>query len=144
MKKLLIYLFPCFLLGSCGIHPPAPTTDSFYIDYRPLTESGYYITESPSVSFPYEAKGSIIVTSKGGWVKTSTKDPKTDYYISATSYYNYKDPDLNQAYDELKKRLDELGANGVVNIRITSQIRYSEVVKRYYGEITITGMAIKK
>lgn len=146
MKKILIFLFPCLFLGSCGVRPPAPYTESFFIDFRPLTEAGYYITESPSVSFPYDAKGSIFVSSKGGWLRKEKvkDDSKADYYVNSSSYYYYEAPNLSQAYEELKKTLAELDANGVINIHITSQRKYNDLVKAFYDDIIITGMAIKK
>lgn len=147
-KKILCLLFSVLVLSSCGSIPlPAPHSDVVMIDYSSLTQDGYFVTESNSVSFDYEAVGSIIAEEVGGWLSKNGKpksvDPKDEYYISFGRKQIYQEPDLQKAYENLKNKLKEVGANGIINL----DIRFVQGSSDKYpkpDKIIITGMAIKK
>lgn len=108
------------------------------IDYSMLTQQGYFVTESNSVSFNYEAIGSIYAEEVGGWVpkngKPKSMDPKEKYYINSNQKHIYQEPNLQNAYANIANKLKAEGANGIINLKIS----------KYSNKIIITGMAIKK
>lgn len=128
MKKLLSpFLFVAIILSSCGTLPK-PQSNVGTIDYTPLIKEGIYITESNSVNFDYTAVGSVIATEKGGWVNETVKRP----YVE-------------DAFKNIIKELKRIGANGIINLSITSSVELSEDIlsKAYVSVITVKGMAIK-
>lgn len=127
MKKLLSLLLFAIILSSCGTLPK-PQSNVGTIDYTPLIKEGIYITESNSVNFDYTAVGSVIATEKGGWVNETVKRP----YVE-------------DAFKNIIKELKRIGANGIINLSITSSVELSEDIlsKAYVSVITVKGMAIK-
>lgn len=115
------------------------------IDYSMLTKEGYFVTESNSVSFDYEAIGSIYAVEVGGWVskdgKTGPTDLKEKYYINSNHKQVYQAPNLQKVYRNLANKLKSVGANGIINLKVnfTTDSSIGNPQK-----IVITGMAIKK
>jgi hypothetical protein len=149
MKKYFIALSLIAMLTGCVTTKlPEPYSYSSIIDYSALTEQGYFVTESNSVSFEYQGIGSVFATSVGGWTKKTTTKKRTDHdsgmYYSATesttTKYYYVHPDINEAFNKLSRKLKELNADGIINLRF-----------EFYGngqdsqsKIAVTGMAIKR
>ena len=80
MRNKISCLLFCFLvLSACSVsNLPAPKSEIDMIDYSMLTKEGYFVTESNSVSFDYEAIGSIYAVEVGGWV---SKDGRPELKI---------------------------------------------------------------
>lgn len=127
MKKILFYIIIAFTISSC-VTLPAPKSSVGIIDYTPLIKEGIFVTESNSVNFDYTAIGSIIATEKGGWTNGSVKRPTAD-----------------AALKNIIKELNRLGANGIINLMVTSSVEMSEdmMTKVFIPVVTIKGMAIK-
>mgnify|MGYP005878621111 CR=1 FL=1 len=159
MKKLLVLIFALLSLVACTtVKLPIPVSSSGFIDYLPLTSRGIYVTESNSVSFDYEAIGSIYVTENGGWVRTSKdkniKEEKRKKHLNVEddSYYTpenseissgkstYISPDVVIAMENMAQELKKTGANGIINLKI----EYTREGVLNIEKITISGMAIKK
>lgn len=150
MKKIFFLLSLVLGLSSCSPKLPHYLL-SYSIDYSSLTKSGYYVTESNSVNFDYEAKGSIIVVARAGWgekEKTHYKeyDPEQDYYLGANQNKkrNYIRYTWNDLFGKAKQQLNSLNANGIINLKINVVTKYDSLFKVYYDEMILTGMAIKK
>lgn len=146
--KYIYLLIAVVCLSSCGIKLPAPEARVFNLDYRYLDENGIFVTESPSVSFDYKAVSSIAVEVKGGYVTRDEADrileDNNDLYYYPTSNRNkvYVGPIVRDAYDVLIEKMREIGANGIINIRIDQdRVMNGDV---YVDRITISGMAIEK
>lgn len=148
MKKVLL-LFCVIALSSCVTYLPVPKSLIGMIDYSGLTNRGIFVTESNSVSFDYEPIGSIYVEEVGGWIrkdgKENSSDLKEDYYINSSSRKKiYQAPDIQTMYEKLAIKLKDVGANGLINLKITSTSEFDQLSKTTVDKIVITGMAINK
>nr|DAW09132.1 MAG TPA: Selenium binding protein, Selenium-Binding Protein [Caudoviricetes sp.] len=149
MKKLVFLILVVGLFAAC-VTPklPEPYGFSSLLDYSPLTDKGIFVTESNSVSFDYEALGSVSATEVGGWVKKG-KEPKAtresnksrndDMYVDIdrnqyTGKYVYVAPSLDMAMERMVNTLKVVGANGIINLKV--QVESDRII--------ISGMAIKK
>lgn len=144
MKKTFLSILILGLMSSCVTLPP-PSIRTGVIDYEPLVKSGYFVTESNSVGFGYEAKGSIIIVLTGGWKKKKNKQvessivkAKDDYYVPTSGKQIYIAPTYEEVFDALKVELQKLGANGIINMKLSHQIDGVQ------DQFVLTGMAIKK
>lgn len=127
MNKTIYGFLLILVLGACGTYPK-PESRIGVIDYTPLIKAGIFVTESNSVNFDYTAVGSIIATEKGGWVDGEYQRPSTE-----------------NALKNIIKELESMGANGLINLSISSSVEMSEdlMSKVYVAVITVKGMAIK-
>lgn len=136
------------MFASCATYRPAPKSYVGMIDYSVLTSKGLFVTESNSVNFDYQAIGSVIAEETGGWVrkdgKDTSDDPKADYYVASASQKIYKSPDIQVVFDNIAKNLLTIGANGIINLKITTSSEIDMVSKLSVDKITVSGMAIRK
>lgn len=149
MKKLLLYSTFIVLLSGCATVRPVPKSIAIVIDYSILTNKGIFVTESNSVSFDYEAVGSVFIEETGGWIDKNVKMSSNNQ--NDDSYYNpsggskiYESPSLQMSFNNLADKLESIGANGIINLNITSSSELNRAYNVYVEKITITGMAIKK
>lgn len=147
MRKNISYLLFYFLvLSACSVsNLPAPKSEIDMIEYSMLTKEGYFVTESNSVSFDYEAIGSIYAIEVGGWVSKDGRSESTDlkekYYINSNHKQVYQTPNLQKAYRNLANKLKSVGANGIINLKVSFT---TDSAIGNPQKIVITGMAIKK
>lgn len=150
MKKVyLLFSFMMIVLTACQ-SLPAPKSNMVVVDYSVLTNQGIFITESNSVSFPYKPIGSVSIDELGGWVRKAdkklTENMREDYYYDSSNSSGgkqvykqvYQGPEINDMFNKLAAQLHELGANGIINLRITQTFEDAK------HRVTISGMAIKK
>lgn len=155
MKKVLLSVLAVWLLASCvTVKLPAPSSSSELLDYSLLTNQGIYVTESNSVSFDYQAIGSISITERGGWVKKEKakkavnkprKNNTDDFYINSeenqsSGKMTYVAPNIENAMEHMAAKLKEVRANGIINLNI----HFSNVAEGFPEYIVISGMAIRK
>jgi len=146
MKKTLIYALIIVLFSACATLRPDPLSIISVVDYSPLTDRGIFVTESNSVSFEYKAIGSVIVEESGGWIARDGKrspSSKEDYYIGSSKKI-YQSPKFESTFKKLSEKLESIGANGIINLKISSTSELNRAYNVYVEKITITGMAIKK
>lgn len=123
MKQILLLSITMFMLTACVSRRPY-TEDSYTISYS--DHKDIFITESNSVNFEYEPIGSVSATIGSGY--------KGRKFIEATE---------DEVIKKLCKESKLLGANGIINFRITYSVdnRYTKPNPAII--ITATGMAIK-
>lgn len=151
MKKVLLLASIVVLMSSCvTINLPKPYTKVKLVDYSWLTNQGIFVTESNSVSFEYEAVGSVSIEISSGFepkvkgkhVTTIEKgdDIYTTYQVNGLSKSKWVavPATMENAFSELAYTLKENGADGIVNLKI----RYDHIAMR--DLIYISGMAIKR
>ena len=152
MKKVyLLFSVMLLVLAACQ-SMPTPKSNMVEIDYAVLTNQGIFVTESNSVNFAYEPIGSISIDELGGWVRKDSKkraaNIKEDYYYNSPNPYNgkqvYQAPDLDNMFNKLAAELHELGANGIINLKITQTVEFQKEIKQFIHRVTISGMAISK
>ena len=148
MKKVLVLIVATWLFTSCATYRPTPKSFFGIIDYSALTSKGLFVTESNSVNFDYQAIGSVIAEEIGGWISKSSKQQSVsasdEYYVGASSKKMYKAPDVQAAFDNIEKHLSSIGANGIINLNITTSYEIDLVSKLPVDKITVSGMAIRK
>lgn len=128
-----------------------PSEKKIYsIDYSEITDKGFFLTESNSVSFDYTAIGSVSSYYRSGKVyinsKKASKSENDDVYRTTGSikkientnvvYYTPKDA-LIGIYEEALK----MGGNGIINFRI-DYISLPNLPHNY--GYSVSGMVIKK
>ncbi len=118
MNRLFILGMVALTFSSCITLEQMTITE--IKDYSSLTDKGIFVTEANNVNIDYIPIGSVISTTRGE-VKT---------------FGGYR-VNIDKAFDEIAKELIDKGANGLINLDITS----SYLNNMYYT--TITGMAIR-
>ena len=148
MKKLLLFIIPALMLTGCFPKYEAIRRASI-LDYTEFTSKGFFVTESNSVSFDYDAIGSVIGENYGGYEVLYKKDQMGDDTYSRLTeikvkYGKYLPAKADVALREMILKAMEKGANGVINVRINGSSRFTASADTtYYGYIA-TGMAIRK
>ncbi len=118
MNRLFILGMVALTFSSCITLEQMTITE--IKDYSSLTDKGIFVTEANNVNIDYIPIGSVISTTRGE-VKT---------------FGGYR-VNIDKAFDDIAKKLLDKGANGLINLDITS----SYLNNMYYT--TITGMAIR-
>ncbi len=151
MKKFLFTAICAFLLTSCAVKYPYKRYSST-IDFSDATRAGFFLTESNSVSFPYEPIGSVSAVVESGFEvigqnKEQTKDDIYSYSeLAKLKFGKYKFAEPEDAISELISAAQKLGANGIINLNL----RYTGAIYDKNGNIispssyVVSGMAIKK
>lgn len=139
MKNLFLLLLCIFALTSCAVHLPAPKSTVGLIDYTEFTQKGIFVTESNSVSFEYQAIGSVFAEETDGWSEKKPEKNRTvyqdEYYDSysgkrLTGQRKFVPANLNQALQNIAKQLEAIGANGIINLKIDYQtVPYGKEMK---------------
>jgi len=149
MKKLTLLFLAAISFSSCMSIRPATSTSSYSIDYSKFIDKGFFITESNSVSFNYTPLSSVYSSQTSGYellrvngvvqnktLYSGVSSPKTtNNYINASP-----DAVLSALYEDAVKQ----GANGIINLNITSTSAASAPGMLPIVTIVATGMAIKK
>jgi uncharacterized protein YbjQ (UPF0145 family) len=119
-KMILIVAVLPLLFSSCVTE--RYTEISSVVDYSKYAKKGFFLSESNSVNFEYEAFGSLSV------VVLSGKKQGEGYKVASS------DDAVRLLYEKAK----DLGVNGLINVKFD----YSTVNKR--SLVTASGMAIKR
>lgn len=162
--RRLIYLAFVLVLSSCGIIAPKTifVSSVTWVDYKPYSDQGFFITESNSVSFDYIPVSSLSSIYRSGYASVDMIDNtdrkergyRDDVYSKTIQTRNTKvevgdfiEATPQDALDELYRKAVELGANGIINLRIGA---FTEIGTDNRGDYitligyTATGMAIKR
>lgn len=120
-----MFLLVAIIATSCST--PQYTVIDGFIDYSAYGDSNFFITESNSVSFPYEPMGSVTA------IVLSGNMPNTSHWVEAK-------PQAAMRAAVEKARL--AGANGLINLKISSYETTTDGKLRI--GLIVTGMAIKR
>ena len=120
---LVVLASVALLMTSC--FTTEQITYTYYVDYSQLHKNGIFVTESPDVDFPYTPLGSIVSVTQGE--RTQVGDIVSRDYV-----------DTDKALDEIAGKLREMGADGLINMKITPS-RSGSLYR-----LVLTGMAIKR
>lgn len=148
MKKILVFLAAALFLSSCVTHKPAYTRFTEGVDFSEYTRRGFFITESNSVSFNYDPVGSLTSVVRGGYetlgTDTHTSDEVYGTYTNVR-YGGFISASVDDALDELYNSARELGADGIINFRLTYHPpEYEKNVLVVHSSYVVSGMAIKR
>ncbi|MDR1984271.1 MAG: hypothetical protein LBQ28_05545 [Prevotellaceae bacterium] len=151
MKKILVVFVFTALFVACSTIMPRYSIISGTIDYSYFTKKGFFITESNSVSFEYTPVGSVFTTIYSGETNETGKRElvvKDDFYpykIYITSK-KWKSADVDDALLEIYNQALNIGANGIINLKIQNITSSQQINGQSIScdGITVSGMAIKK
>lgn len=150
MKRILVIIAVAILLVSCGVSRKAYIRDSTSIDFSEYNRMGFFLTESNSVSFDYEALSSITALVESGYEVLSNDNTASADAVygtfASTRYGEYIKANAQDALDELYRSAVEKGADGIINLKIQfTPFRMSSDGKVMSWEsYYVTGMAIKR
>ncbi|MBK5720149.1 hypothetical protein JGH11_04610 [Dysgonomonas sp. Marseille-P4677] len=153
MKKVLLsLLFILFIISSCVTVKFKSFEAVDFWDYTPLIKKGLFVTESNSVNFDYTAIGSVYIEIRAGEDKDKSKAVKKEQYLDSDIYIQknkrtveYTSATIDDALKKLSNQLSDVGANGIINLKISQVSSMQISPDTYYGPgYIITGMAIKK
>lgn len=153
MKKTVLFLLALLpLMFSCSVKTPYRQGYSI-IDYSIYTNKGFFITESNSVSFGYEAMGSVYAVVESGYEVIGSKQVREigdDIYSSKPKlktklkYGDYIEATPEQALDLIYKKALDIDANGIINLNIKQLTQYIEGYGYIIRGYIVEGMAIKR
>lgn len=147
MKKFLLFAFVALIFTSCMKIPYTSTVT--VIDYSYFSKKGFFITESPSVSFDYESVGSIMVSVQSGHnvIEGEKKVSKSIFGGEIETYSSvmgkYRAATIDDALDLIYDESIKAGANGLINLKI-SPITVYQSGQTYVTGYIVNGMAIKR
>lgn len=145
MKRILFALVVIVLIcSSCQTYEYLQKVN--YLDYSFFKEKNFFITETNTVSFPYESLGSIYVIVRSGKLyKTTDINERDSYKPIYQRKGKYKKATLEDAYQLIYDSAREKGANGLLRFNIEYLTVDGDLIKnRPVIGYVITGMAIKK
>lgn len=146
--RTLITLAAVFILSSCNLRTYYTEYVGF-VDYSSYLKRGVFLTESNSVSFDYDAIGTVSAIIYSGYIIA-----KQDRHIDQTEIYSDKEIVKNEAGQWKEARPDdalaaavaqavEKGGDGLINIKITPTSVVDNAKYKRSGFMA-TGMAIKR
>jgi uncharacterized protein YbjQ (UPF0145 family) len=156
MKKSILLLLTTVLMAGCYPIRFSYHQSSVVLDYSEYTKRGFFLTEANSVSFEYQALGSIFAKVTSGYEilsETSRTGMSDDLYGATASvkrkvkYGNYKQAYTDDALKVLYAKAREINANGVINLQFTytpAEYDLKTGLMTYPDGVIITGMAIRK
>lgn len=124
--KIIFFALCSVLVSSCETINIPQRTVTVFRDYTPLTEKGIFVTESNSIDCDYVPLGSIVSVTNGAYDNSDV-----------SLFISYKSVDLNKAFNDISNKLVDMGANGLINLKIESSYL------RDIHYVTVTGMAIR-
>ncbi|WP_437921504.1 hypothetical protein [Sphingobacterium sp. LRF_L2] len=138
------------MLLSCGPQKSLYTAFASSVDYRPYTQKGFFITESNSVNFDYKPVSSVVAVVKSGYSESKdasveTIKPKKLPTQQTLIMKDFVEASSQVALDKLYEKAQELGANGIINLKISS---FTETGRNNQGQPMVlvgysaSGMAI--
>lgn len=144
MKKVwFAFAMIIALCTSCQTSPYIQKVN--YLDYSFFKERDFFITETNTVSFPYESLGSISVVVRSGKAVKSDNEERDSYKPLYQRKGSFKRATLEDAYQLIYDSAKEKGANGLLRFNIEYLTVDGDLIKNkpVIGYV-ITGMAIKK
>ena len=123
--KIIFFALCSVLVSSCETINIPQRTVTVFRDYTPLTDKGIFVTESNSIDCDYVPLGSIVSVTNGAYDNSDV-----------SLFISYKSVDLNKAFNDISNKLVDMGANGLINLKIESSYL------RDIHYVTVTGMAI--
>lgn len=154
MKKTVFMLALLPLMFSCSTIGKFPyVQEASIMDYSQYEKKGFFITEANSVSFEYEAVGSVSAKVESGFEVIGGKKVKAigdDIYQkqmttkTKVSYGEFVAATPSQALELLYQKSVENRANGIINLKISPITQYTQAYGNIVTGYFATGMAIKR
>ncbi len=150
MKKIII-IISVLILTSCSVAKYPYKRYSSAIDFKEIIGSDFFLTESNSVNFNYDALGSVSAVIESGYEVIDKSNSQTlNDYSSLEEYERrfgkYIQAKPEDAILELILAARKLRANGIINLKII----YTPPAYGNYGILispssyVVSGMAINK
>lgn len=159
MRKIYLIFICCVLTYGC--YPVRPLlVSAVAVDYKKYSSDNFFVTESNTAQKEYSPLGSITALAMSGTIGNyKTKfvddvyggkdDSSIDYsdihgleQIESTSSNKYIRVTAQTAVDLLYKKAKDIGANGIINLKITYIPSYSLSSGNISDGYSATGMAV--
>ena len=156
MKKTILLIVLIAAMCSCeSVFKAAYTKNAYVLDYSEYTNKGFFLTESNSVNFDYKSLGSVSSLIYSGYeiLNNKVNSQKMVYTVDNVQnpkkirYGKYINATSKDALDELCEKAMEIGANGIINIKVNyipAEYDYKTGVRISEDGMFVTGMAIRK
>lgn len=139
MKKILLCIVAAFAVSACATYVPyQKATYTTFLDYRPYTTDGIYLSPDPYMD-KCENLGEISIEVYPEQVKIENGlyglYDEVAYYGKA--WYGFERISYAELLQTAVERAKKVGANGVVSLKI----------QKHFGSrpfYTVTGLCIKK
>lgn len=146
MKKILILVAAVLLAASCSVMMRDRVVETYFIDYRPYAEAGFFLSPDP---YPgeFDALGELLIEVTPAIVPAPTKGPGTKYidgaYKSASSGIMRETISGAELVEIAYKKAVELGADGIADFRVKTTYNWAGETKVLSG-YEVSGLAIKR
>lgn len=125
MKHILTLILAAILVASCGVATHTRITETAFIDYRPYTSAGFFLSPDPYTG-AFDALGEVIVyvtpaiLPRAQAVRKAATTFADGVYNNAgtTSAYVYEKVGAEDLLEDAVKIAKEMGANGLVDIDV--------------------------
>lgn len=125
MKHILTLILAALLVASCGVATHTRITETTFIDYRPYTSAGFFLSPD-SYAGAFDALGEVRVSvtpailPRAQAVRKTATNFTDGVYNNAgtTSAYVYEKVGADDLLEEAVKVAKEMEANGLVDIDI--------------------------
>lgn len=141
----VIALMGVWFLSGCSTKQPY-INNTYYTDYRPFVKNGFFVTESESVSFDYDAVGHMETEMCSGCELISEKENKRTGNVKR-KWGKYIKVELDDVMSEFQKRAVEKGSDGAIMLDIKPIVKNIRVDTWNVQALTgykISGMLIKR
>jgi hypothetical protein len=131
MKLFLLFFFTVFITITSCTTTKYYSKNTYLLDFRPYADQGFLMSTT-TIGESYKALGDIMIECESGYTTKDGKSPNqidnpgvgSDENPIYSSYTikkgKYKQWEVQEVLDLLYDEAKEIGADGVINIRLTS------------------------
>lgn len=155
MKKLLYVLGVMIILSGCSVMKPRErSVNTFFLDYRPYAEEGFFLSPDP---YPgqFTSLGDIrievqpaMIPAEKSYQKGKSQKYTDGMYASSSTNLVPEEISGSTLLDIAVQKAKELGADGIANLKIRYvQMNLVQISKTEYNDPSyweITGLCISR
>ena len=124
MKQILTLILAAILMASCGVATHTRVTETTFIDYRPYTSAGFFLSPDP-YSGAFDALGEVRVSVTPAILPRTATVRKASTFTdgvyndtATTSNFVYEKVEPEELLEEAVTVAKKMGADGLVDIDI--------------------------
>jgi len=146
MKRFLILAAAVLLAASCSTMLHERVVETYFIDYRPYAEAGFFLSPDP---YPgeFDALGELLIEVTPAVVPAPPRGNGTKYidgaYKSASAGIAREVISGAELVEMAYKKAVELGADGIADFRVKASYNWVGETKILSG-YEVSGLAIKR
>ncbi len=144
MKRICIFLISLLCLQSCSLlfsayEPQQKSTLATFLDFRPYTSEGFFISPDP-YSGEHETLGQLFIEiiPEEKEIRESERTKYDSPHYANGLLYGYEHITFAEVLEQAVQRASSIGADGIADMKITKET--SGISVRYVA----TGLCIKR